>query len=102
MSDERPTFGKKALASINKRLDGPDAAPQMGPPDELVAFTVFIPRDLYLELLERHYHEKGFVIQQAVAAGIRRELAALGTPRLPLPPARLGKLLQTNKKLRKP
>ena len=97
MSDERPKFGTKAIASINKRLDA--AGPKMGAADELVAFATFIPRGLYLELLERKYWEPGFNIQEAVAEGVRTRLAAMDAPRRPLPPAFLAQLLQKNKKL---
>jgi hypothetical protein len=101
--DERPSFGRKAIASINKRLpDGSpgDDVPKMGPPDEMVAFATFIPRDLYLELLERKYWEPGFNIWTAVAEGIRGYLDAMGSPRKPLPPAYLAQLMKKNKKLK--
>ena len=103
MSEDRPSFGRKAIASINKRLpDGtlPEAdVPRMGPPDTMVAFATFIPRDLYLELLERKYWEPGFNIWTAVAEGIRAYLDAMPEGRKPLPPAYLAQLLKKNKKL---
>lgn len=101
MSDERPKFGNKAIASINKRLpDGtPADLPKMGPGDEMVAFATCIPRDLYLELLERKYWEPGFNIWTAVAEGIRGYIDNMGTPRKPLPPAYLAQVLKKNKKL---
>lgn len=99
MSNERPSFGTKAIASINKRLPDGTLAGQMGAPDALVAFATFIPRDLYLELLERKYWAPGFNIQEAVAEGIRLRLDAMEEPRKPLPPAHLAQLLTKNKKL---
>lgn len=102
MSDERPSFGRKAIASINKRLPQADApvVPEMGPPDELISYTVPITRELYLRLLQAKYWVRGLKLQDLVADALNAELAKLGDEvAQPLPAPYLAQQVSKNKKL---
>jgi len=99
MSKQRIDFGEKVVLKVASAAPPEPAGPKMGTLEALVAFATFIPRGLYLELLERKYWEPGFNIQEAVAEGIRQRLDAMPDLRRPLPPAYLAQLLKKNKKL---
>ena len=94
---KRIDFGEKVVLNVTAPA-APAPVAQLGGLDQLVPFATFIPRDLYLELLERKYWEPGFEIQEAVAGALRTYLDTLG-PRQPLPPAHLAAILRKNKKL---
>jgi len=102
MSDERPSFGRKALESINKKLPQPElpSTAQMGPPEELISYTVPITRELYLRLLQAKYWVRGLKLQDLVGDALIAELEKLGPEAAqPLPPAQLAEQIRKNKKL---
>lgn len=102
MSDDRPSFGRKALESINRKLPQPDApvALEMGPPEELISYSVPISRALYLRLLQAKYWVRGLKLQDLVADALTAELEKLGPEAAqPLPPVQLAELVRKNKKL---
>lgn len=104
MSEEqRPSFGRKAIASINKRLPTlatEEVGPGMGPPDELISYTVPISRGLYLRLLQAKFWVRGLKLQDVVADALDAELQKLGPEAAqPLPPAQLAEQVRKNKKL---
>lgn len=98
---KKPGFGQLQLPAIDAKLKTAPATPEgVGELSEEIQFSTFITRGTYLRLLQRMHWEPGFVIKDATEAAINAFLDKTPEFDKPLPPARLGKLLQTNKKLR--
>lgn len=99
---KKPGFGALQLPAIDAKLKpGTPPAPELGDLGEEIQFSTFITRATYLRLLQHLHWEPGFQIKDATDAAINEFLDKTPEHDKPLPPARLGKLLQTNKKLRK-
>lgn len=99
-SPKQPRFGALRAVALDAKLKPGTPTTELGDLAEEIQFSTFLTRGTYLRLLQRLHWEPGFQIKDATDAAINAYLDQTPEHDKPLPPARLGKLLQTNKKLR--
>ena len=98
-SNNPPNFGALQLPAIEARLQLDGRTAPLGPPDELVLFTVRLKRGEILRLKEAAYYLPAFREQAFVQQAITAALDALGDQIKPLPDLILDDLVRKNKKL---
>ena len=96
---KKPGFGALQLPAIDAKLKPGERVPDLGPLDELVLFTVRLPRREILRMKQAAHCIPGFREQDFMQRVVAAALDAYGAELKELPPPMLRELLKRNKKL---